>query len=363
MLRVELGDLPEITDLARVWKDLERRAQSSFFLSWFWISTWLDSYNPNAKLLSVHDAANRIVGIGIFSIADRKRLGIMSREVLYLHQTGNPEEDHIWIEYNGILTEKGRSSQVYQAIGEYFSKSERTEIALAAIRKTDLFKFELTDDLKYHTYWSTWTHGVDLKRLRQEEKTYLSSLSRNTRYQINRSIRVYETDSEIKLRRAENLAEALSFFEEIRPLHLERWGSDLGESGFANPRFVDFHMRLITNGADQGRVELLRIECGPRKIGYLYNFLHNNTVYFYLSGFSGLEHRFEKPGLVSHAISIQHYLERGFLYYDFMGGYERYKASLGNASDELVSVSIQRQDPIRKLETLLRKLKNLSARA
>ena len=36
---------PEMHWLAESWCDLETRSESSFFLSWLWISVWIDCYS------------------------------------------------------------------------------------------------------------------------------------------------------------------------------------------------------------------------------------------------------------------------------------------------------------------------------
>src|SRR5206468_187238 len=104
------------------------------------------------------------------------------------------------------------------------------------------------------------------------------------------------------------------------------WGKP---GAFASAHFIDFHRRLISTAAAVGEAELVRVTVGGEPIGYLYNLLHRGTVYFYLSGlrYEAADNRI-KPGLVTHALAIQHYLECGFATYDFMGGSSCYKTSL-----------------------------------
>ena len=71
--------------------------------------------------------------------------------------------------------------------------------------------------------------------------SYLDTLSSNTRYQIRRSRRIYEERGQVELKRAQSVGEALEFFDQIGPLHIHRWGGELGESGFVNPEFLLFH--------------------------------------------------------------------------------------------------------------------------
>ena len=101
---------------------------------------------------------------------------------------------------------------------------------------------------------------------------------------------------------------------------------------FAPGRRLQFHKKLIERGCISGRVHLLRVRAGQETIGVLYNLVQNGKVYFYQSGFQYSGARHLKPGLVTHACAIQHYLELGFTDYDFLAGDARYKTSLATAS-------------------------------
>mgnify|MGYP000226269683 CR=1 FL=1 len=85
--------------------------------------------------------------------------------------------------------------------------------------------------------------------------------------------------------------------------------------------------------------------------------MYRGTVYFYLSGLCSEENPKLKPGLSGHSLCIQEYVDKGFKYYDFMGGDDRYKASLGKKQGELYQISLQ-QDRLKfKIENVLRKIK------
>ena len=60
---------------------------------------------------------------------------------------------------------------------------------------------------------------------------------------------------------------------------------------------------------------------GDRVAGYLYNFVHRGWVAAYQSGFDfGDDADRLRPGLVSHALAIEHYRRAGVRVYDFLGG-------------------------------------------
>jgi CelD/BcsL family acetyltransferase involved in cellulose biosynthesis len=163
---------------------------------------------------------------------------------------------------------------------------------------------------------------------------------------------MYQMNGDLIIETASSKSEAITFFNEIGPLHIERWGSGYGESGFANPYFKTFHHNLIDKCWDNGAVELLKIRVGKRVIARFYNFIYRNKVYFYLSGLVTEIDSKLKPGLTGHSLCIQKYIDDGYDYYDFMGGDERYKSNLSDKYQHLVKISLQK----RKFKFILEKM-------
>jgi len=64
---------------------------------------------------------------------------------------------------------------------------------------------------------------VDLDKVRAAEGDYLSLLSANTRQQVRRAIRLFESKGELILERAPTAGQALDWFERLCHLHQERW--------------------------------------------------------------------------------------------------------------------------------------------
>ena len=92
-------------------------------------------------------------------------------------------------------------------------------------------------------------------------------------------------------------------------------------------------------------------------MGGLYNFVYQGCVYFYLSALIQEQDSNLKPGLLLHSYAIEHYLQSGQNFYDFMGGDSQYKRSLGRQHSNLKTVYLQRQRGKLKFEQGLRKIK------
>lgn len=341
--------------VAEEWLDLEARARTTVFLSWQWLGQWLEVYQPQASLLRVTEGG-RLIGLGMVVTSDERRHGLLRSRCLRLHQTGDRLLDQIWIEYNGFLAEAGRERDVAKACLQHLEQNDQNwdEFIIGAIDSDEAEFYARTLDLHKHLRWEAPCFGVDLNELRRTGQQYLHTLSRNTRYQINRAHRLYQQRGEVELVRPDSCEEALAMFDSIAPWHLERWGSGPDQSGFANPDFVRFHQALIRAQWAEGGVDLVSVKAGDDIIATFYNLLHNQVVYFYLGGMMTETDNKLKPGLLGHALCIEDYRHHGFHYYDFMGGDERYKANLGQLHRQLVQVSLQRPRFKLRLENTLR---------
>lgn len=346
------------TGLSEDWLLLEESAEANFFLSWSWIGVWLESYAPNVDVLSVHYQGD-LIALSLLCKSTFSNWKRFSSRRLHIQQTGDPALDQIWTEYNGILCSSAHTDQVLPLFVNYLvdQYSDWDELQIGAVTKRLADVLHSSSGLNRLDLWHSPSYGVDLNTLRDDKLNYLDALSRNTRYQIRRSLKLYAEDGGVHLKFAQSTEEAQLFFNEIAPLHLERWGVELGQSGFSNPEFVKFHQNLIRSAFPIKQVDLIKVFCGERVLGYLYNFLYKGKIYFYLSGLISEKDPKLKPGLCAHALVIQHYIDEGHQFYDFMGGDDRYKSSLGEVHEELYHVSLQKPYFKFKVESLLRDVK------
>lgn len=346
------------SDLSEDWQLLEQSACTTFFLSWSWISAWLESYVPDADVLSVH-YNGELVALSLLCRSTFSNWKRFTSRRLHINQTGDPELDQIWTEYNGILCSAVHETKVQLLLMSHLVDHYNgwDELQVGAVTKKLANTLHESSDLTRLDLWHSPSYGVDLNALKAEGGVFLDSLSRNTRYQIRRSLKLYATSGGVRLQFAQSEEDAQLFFTEIAPLHMNRWGEEPGESGFSNPAFIVFHQNLIREAFPLGQVDLIKIFCGERVLGYLYNYLYRGRVYFYLSGLVSENDAKLKPGLCAHSMAIQHYIGLDYSFYDFMGGDDRYKSSLGSVHEQLFQISLQKNHFKFKIESFLRKVK------
>jgi len=358
-ISVSISPLDNLSTLEAEWRALEIIAKPPFFLSWGWIGTWLQTFVADMQVLRA-TREGQLVGIAILTRSKQKKLGLVSVDTISLHQTGDPYEDQIWIEYNNILVDPACYEEAHEACIRFIAEQYKPwdVFNVGQVIESNAQQFEKFSSALRSDIWSSACYGVDLGELRTTGKNYLESLSRNTRYQIKRSIRLYGERGELTVEFANSVESALQYFHEIAPYHLERWGNHLSGSGYANPKFISFHENLIVNCWLNQNIDVIKVSVAGKPIAYFYNFVYGNKVYFYLGG-SVLESEARlKPGLVGHALCIQHYIENGLDFYDMMGGEHRYKNNLAASHATLYKIRLSKRSLSVVAEHAARRAKN-----
>ena len=163
----------------------------------------------------------------------------------------------------------------------------------------------------------------------------LVRLSANTRQQLRRSLRGYESFGPLRIERADDLATALDWFARLAELHQATWTSRGKRGAFADQIFVEFHRKVIAEGLPRGEIDITRVTAGAQVIGFLYNFNYRGRVSAYQSGFDYPDDPRLKPGLTCHHLAMERARCEGAHAYDFLAGDDRYKLSLANRSEAL----------------------------
>jgi CelD/BcsL family acetyltransferase involved in cellulose biosynthesis len=337
MFDIALLPVTDWEQLGEQWRELEARADCSFFQSWTWMGCLAEERFPDPVLLRA-ERDGRIVAMALFN----RRHGRLARETLWLSESGDPTFDSVYIEYNGLLRDVTEPETL---LDECVRAMRAAPISRQRQRGRRIVLSGVDGAMPTalrsggHHPWVRRAMAapyVELCRLRQGGDKYLATLSANTRYQIRRSDRAYEALGGLVGRCAESNVEAHEFLAALADLHQTTWVARRKLGAFANPFFVRFHRELIERGLPRGEIELLRVTAGEQIVGFLYNYRFRLQVLAYQSGFDyahGARHC--KPGMTCHHQAIKRAIASGMNRYDFLAGEDRYKRSLANAEDVL----------------------------
>ena len=350
--KIQISNNLDISNLEKDWLHIEAQENVPFFLSWKWISCWLKTYSPEVTIVKAIVDLNT-VAIGLFTRAQEKRHRFIKSSQYRLHQTGIANQDQIWIEYNDIISFKPHKLDAFNACIKGLMKFDDCDEVLISMMPENR-AIEVLDS--FHGAQKILEipgYSANLSNAKLISDKYLTTLNRNTRYQINRSVKIYKNKyGSLALSKAMSSEEALKLFYEAGELHKERWT----DSGYNNTEFVQFHVNLIKDSFQN--VDLIKISAGKDLIAILYFLKINQTVYFYLQGIKYEDDKKLKPGLVAHSLASQYYMDQNLDLYDYMGGYSQYKKQLAAESVKMVSIKIQKPKLIFKLENFARSIKN-----
>jgi CelD/BcsL family acetyltransferase involved in cellulose biosynthesis len=344
-ITASLEVLPRLDRLATMWRDLECRADASFFLSWDWIGTWLTEAGIQ-PLLMIGRRSDQVVALGLL---ERKltRIGPLALETLWLNETGSHYFDCINIEFNDFLLDRTCMEESRKAcLNELLRVRRNGSLRWHELRwhaaPQDVTRAINPADFHVQVCRTASSALIDLGMLRQNKLDLLEYLSRNTRYGIQRSIRLYEKWGPLRIARATSRKQGLVWLDELRRLHQIRWEAK-GECGaFGNP-FFDQFVHKILERSPSNSWDILKIVAGGTPIGYLINFSYRGVTMNYQSGFLYDADGRYKPGLVSHLLAVRYFIgKRPDVHtYSFLVGDAQYKSSLSTSSERLNWYSIK----------------------
>ena len=270
----------------RCWTEL-CAASPSFFLSWDAIRTWLlhqDGASNLRVLIARHDS--RPVLACTLGTRSFVRHGVFRGVALSLNSTGEQSSDFLYLEHNDILVAPDESSS--ELIGETLQYlSDRwpepwDELRLPGVSDRSSAFRALVDGpprpLVVEIDNDTVSPFIDFERIRDSGLDYTTTLSVNTRRQLNRTMRAYEREGALSLEVATGVDDSLRILDDLIELHNRSWRARSRIGAFADERVVRFHRDLVACCSPKTTVQLLRLCCGNRTIGCLYMFLASDTV-------------------------------------------------------------------------------------
>ena len=329
--------------VAAVWRALAEVSPHSYFLSWGFVETWLDSL-PRGTDLRLAVLRERGAATAAAAFLGRSRVvrqKLFRSEAWLLNQTGSRALDQLYIEDNGLLLDP-RANLTLTDLAERLPGNWE-ELYLSGIDPRSATGAMLDGvGPPYQMLIANRIPApyVDLAATRN--KDYLALVSANTRAQIRRCYKLYGERGPVRREVAEDAASALEIYGELVELHQGWWRRRGGRGAFASPYFDSFHRSLIARRFAAGEIQLLRVRAGAETIGCLYSFVWKGTVSFYQSGFRWEDDNRLKPGFLCHTEAVRHNAERGHAVYDFMASFDEYKLRMATHRRELVWARLQK---------------------
>lgn len=327
----------------QLWTSLQERCEHSYFLSWGWMDVWLDHIPDDYPLTLVIGKQDGLAVVGFFL---GYRQGV-ERKVIYanrafINKSGHSVYDSVTLEYNAILIDKNQTTDDAEwLLSQYFMQVDefRLEEAIHPLTEKNIDRKLFSVE----NYESTPSYFIDLDKIRANDNNYLGLISKNKRAQIKRSIKEYNKEGALQVTVAQSLTEALSMFEALMAWHQKGWVARGEKGSFSNPFMVNFHTELIQRRFEKGEIQICHVHNDTATVGFLYYFSYQGQLLFYQCGFNYRSGNHYRPGIVSHYLSVMHFLETDAKIYNFLASESSYKRSLATDSDTLISSRFRRK--------------------
>jgi CelD/BcsL family acetyltransferase involved in cellulose biosynthesis len=313
----------EFEALAHEWNSLlEQSASNTLTLTHEWMTTWWEVFSEGRELyiLLVKDGAE-LIGIAPMLKRTVQHYGVLPFRRIEFLASGEEEADEICSDYLDFILLRGRETEALDFILRYIYEKD-----------TDWDEVLLTDlagDSVNLPFVKAFCEdsGFKMQQVRQEIAVFLpltksfteivKSLSANFRRKIRLDCRTFATyGGEFRL--INSLDHLEEGFAALVELHQVRWLSR-GEAGvFSSKKFMRFHRLFARKAIVNDWLRLYVALKDGKPIAAIYNFVHNNKVHYYQSGFKHEGSGLQSPGVLVQAYAIEQAIEAGCSEFDFL---------------------------------------------
>lgn len=330
----EILDASAFEKLKLEWNPLVHKSVTdSFFLTWEWQSAWWQTLGSGkACIIAFREDDGSLVGIAPMFWEDAEGGGVA------LSPIGCSVSDYL-----DVIALKGCEEQVYSSLLDMLTRSDFphwdvTDFCNLPTASPLNTRFKsLAESRGMKTDWRVQTVSPIIP-LPATWDEYLATLDKKQRHEIRRKLRRIE---EVPTRwyvidRAEDIDAAVADFVALHRKSSPDKGVFMNE-GMAK-FFLEFCRRVFPTGALQ--LSFFEVE-GVRAASML-NFVYNNHVLVYNSGYDPEKYGHFSPGIILNALSIQDAINAHRDVFDFLRGDEEYKYRFGATNTNIHELHIRK---------------------
>lgn len=325
-----LTNRDELDALASEWNGLlQRSGANSIFLTWEWISTWLDVVSPDARLLvvTVRDATGRLAAIAPFYRRTMQLAGFVP--FTSLHVLGGPESG---AEYPDLILRSDVADEALRAVG------------------TALHERAGEWDCIWLPYVASWSGARQRWRalfqrvemhvnereaefacvpLPESHDALLRALPEKMRKHLKQYVRRLTIEGPWRFVDFVAGGRVGDGLDGLFALHEKRWQARDEDGAFrADSRLAAFYRRFAPLAAERGWLRLCGLMAGEQFGAVQYGYAYNGE---FLALQEGFDVDIQPPG-IGHVLRdavMRRSIEGGLRAYDFLGEYSDHKRRWG----------------------------------
>lgn len=319
----------EFARLEDTWRAvLERCPRRNVFVTWEWVSNWVDVYVEEDRLFVVviYAGGEPLAIAPLFLEEGQVALGTRPRvlrflgsgevcaehvDVLVVGDTSGVVARRLWDELFGPL--RGEWD-----VFEYYDAPAGSPV-FGAFR--ELAREDKRCLGKEHTGESVCPYLA----LPWSWEEFLKGCSGSRRYTITYSMKKLAEQGVLEKRFCQNPSELASFMDAFISLHQRSWNARGKPGVFSSTRFERFHRRVAKDFLERGILFLFSLHLDGRHIGSLYGFVYDGTLSYYQMGVETNPVKKIKTGTAVIGYCVEEAIRRGCREFDFLRGAEEYK--------------------------------------
>ena len=332
-----ISRVADFQKLQPVWNKLLLKSHSpNIFLSWEWLFNWWEVFGKDneLKILSFFED-DRLVGLAPLYLRPRRLLPLITiKELLFLGTGGTVRSD-----YMDIICSPEYRRTCWETFGAYLLKRKDWDVATLRDVPEDCHPFlsHTFEQLRTQTIGEDVCYVIKMPASFDE---YLSNLNTRMRRNIrNRRRNLHRDFTSVIYHRVKESAELDPWMRRFRELHSIRMRVKGLDSKFYDHDYERFHDRISQTFFRKGWLYAVDLELEGKMVAGRYNFIYDNKIYDYQTGFNP---NYNRSGVMQALISyiIEDCIKMGVKEFDFLAGEEDYKRRFTNSHENIFSIRI-----------------------
>ncbi len=279
--------------LKSAWDGLvNNREDCPLFSGFDWMETWWtifkDQYQRQLYIVCAYDEET-LVGIAPLHIVKGHPHYFVMGKTLQFIGNGESDKDKIISQYNDLIIQKGRETEVCEVISDYLHRNKQ-DWDFAD------FPFLLKDALIHccFAHNRSWLFGGKIlhgyRYVIPKVKNldaYTGLLKKRWAKMYRKKNRLLERDGSVSVKMTDTAGSVDDALELLANMHRERWSQRTDQVVFDSKRFYDFHAAILKKLVPQGKAFIKTLYLNEKPLAAYYAFVDKGNVYYYQSGFYG----------------------------------------------------------------------------
>lgn len=307
---------------------LDQFEGANVFLTWDWVSTWIEAYSKEKELFCLAAYKNdKLVGMAPLWLDRQTTAGIFPWRVLKFIGSIEVCPDHL-----DFIIRRKNSSMIAEAVwnalfGEYRKLWDKLEYHSVSIdsKTANIFHNLAESD---HRCLKVEIEGYRIcpyLSLPNSWDEFVDSMDARNRRNVRRSDKALLGAGEVEFNCIENPEDLAGAMQGMMDIHNELWYSDKKKTGFRRERFREFHLKLAGRLFEKSMLSVCTLMHNGNHVGSTYSFVFRGKVYGYIIAVRRSDIKGASIGRALIYRYIERLIESGVTELDFLRGDEEYK--------------------------------------